>query len=193
MENRLQRKPRTHFGCDLSMAARRWLGDHDDCMGSIGFKGFCMAVATLWPWYRPRLLGVERQLRRLPSDVETWLPGVSPIVGSLGGAVRSPLGRRAGQRLGRRLIELEVPDRLRVGRRGNARGGAMARSARSTLRPGNAFFAAGLPCAITLIGILRVGLSDRHLSIREQRPVMMIFGLVSGRLTCWSGVAGCTP
>jgi hypothetical protein len=42
-----------------------------------------------------------------------------------------------------------------------------------------AFFAAGLPYAIMLIGIRRGRLSDRHLSLREQRPAMMIIGLVS--------------
>jgi membrane-associated phospholipid phosphatase len=42
-----------------------------------------------------------------------------------------------------------------------------------------AFFAAGLPYAIMLIGIRGGRLSDRHLSLREQRPTMMIIGLVS--------------
>jgi MFS family permease len=42
-----------------------------------------------------------------------------------------------------------------------------------------AFFAAGLPYAIMLIGIRRGRLSDRHLSRREQRPAMMIIGLMS--------------
>jgi membrane-associated phospholipid phosphatase len=42
-----------------------------------------------------------------------------------------------------------------------------------------AFFAAGLPYVIMLVGIRRGRLSDRHLSLREQRPTMMIIGLVS--------------
>jgi hypothetical protein len=42
-----------------------------------------------------------------------------------------------------------------------------------------AFFAAGLPYAIMIVGIRRGRLSDRHLSLREQRPVMMIIGLAS--------------
>jgi hypothetical protein len=41
------------------------------------------------------------------------------------------------------------------------------------------FFAAGLPYAIMLVGIRRGRLSDRHLSLREQRPTMMIIGFVS--------------
>jgi carboxymethylenebutenolidase len=49
-----------------------------------------------------------------PSDASTWLPGACPIVGSYGGADRSPLGRRAGQRLGRLLTELEVPHDVKI-------------------------------------------------------------------------------
>jgi membrane-associated phospholipid phosphatase len=41
------------------------------------------------------------------------------------------------------------------------------------------FFAAALPYAIMLAGIRRGRLSDRHLSLREQRPAMMIIGLAS--------------
>jgi hypothetical protein len=41
------------------------------------------------------------------------------------------------------------------------------------------FFAAGLPYAIMVVGIRRGRLSDRHLSLREQRPTMMIIGLAS--------------
>jgi membrane-associated phospholipid phosphatase len=41
------------------------------------------------------------------------------------------------------------------------------------------FFAAGLPYAIMLVGIRQGRLSDRHLSLREQRPAMMIIGLMS--------------
>ena len=41
------------------------------------------------------------------------------------------------------------------------------------------FFAAGLPYAIMLVGIRQGRLSDRHLSPREQRPAMMIIGLMS--------------
>src|ERR687891_914273 len=41
------------------------------------------------------------------------------------------------------------------------------------------FFAAGLPYVIMLVGIRSGRLSDRHLSLRAQRPVMMIIGLMS--------------
>jgi hypothetical protein len=41
------------------------------------------------------------------------------------------------------------------------------------------FFAAGLPYAIMFVGIRRGRLSDRHLSLRAQRPAMMIIGLAS--------------
>src|SRR4051794_29893795 len=41
------------------------------------------------------------------------------------------------------------------------------------------FFAGGLPYAILLAGIRSGRLSDRHLSKREERPAMMVIGLVS--------------
>lgn len=49
-----------------------------------------------------------------PSDAQEWLPGACPIVGSFGGADGSPLGRRAGQRLGRLLTELEIPHDVKI-------------------------------------------------------------------------------
>ncbi|MBL8932793.1 MAG: hypothetical protein JNL54_21945 [Kineosporiaceae bacterium] len=51
-----------------------------------------------------------------------------------------------------------------------------------------AFFAGGLPYAIMMLGIRRGHLGDRHLSKRQERPVMMIIGLVSvstGLLITW--------
>jgi hypothetical protein len=51
-----------------------------------------------------------------------------------------------------------------------------------------AFFAGGLPYAIMMLGIRRRHLSDRHLSERAERPVMMVIGLVSvtvGLLITW--------
>lgn len=42
-----------------------------------------------------------------------------------------------------------------------------------------AFFAGGLPYAILLLGIRRGRLGDRHLRLREERPAMMVIGLVS--------------
>ena len=51
-----------------------------------------------------------------------------------------------------------------------------------------AFFAGGLPYAIMMLGIRRGHLGDRHLSKRQERPVMMVIGLVSvttGLLITW--------
>lgn len=42
-----------------------------------------------------------------------------------------------------------------------------------------AFFAGGLPYAILVLGIRRGRLGDRHLRKREERPLMMVIGLVS--------------
>jgi carboxymethylenebutenolidase len=42
------------------------------------------------------------------------LPEACPIVGSFGGADRSPLGARAGQRLERLLTELDVPHDVKI-------------------------------------------------------------------------------
>ena len=42
-----------------------------------------------------------------------------------------------------------------------------------------AFFAGGLPYAILVLGIRRGHLGDRHLRRREERPLMMVIGLVS--------------
>lgn len=54
-----------------------------------------------------------------------------------------------------------------------------------------AFFAGGLPYAIMMLGIRRGHLGDRHLSERQERPVMMVIGLVSVTigflLTWWLG------
>src|SRR6478672_1685070 len=49
-----------------------------------------------------------------PSDAEDWLPRACPVVGSFGGADKSPLGARAGQRLGELLTEFEVPHDVRI-------------------------------------------------------------------------------
>ncbi|MGH9248506.1 MAG: dienelactone hydrolase family protein [Acidimicrobiales bacterium] len=62
----------------------------------------------------PWILGVELNYGGCPSDAETWLPGACPIVGSFGGAGGSPLGRRAGQRLGRPPTEVEVPHDVKI-------------------------------------------------------------------------------
>ncbi len=54
-----------------------------------------------------------------------------------------------------------------------------------------AFFAGGLPYAIMMLGIRRGHLGDRHLTKRQERPLMMVIGLgsvtVGLLLTWWLG------
>ena len=96
-------------------AARQWLQDQDRCTGKIGVVGFCMgggyAVARAAdPGYQA--CGVN--YGGCPSDADEWLPDACPIVGSFGGADHSPLGARAGRRLGELLTDLEVPHDVKV-------------------------------------------------------------------------------
>jgi carboxymethylenebutenolidase len=49
-----------------------------------------------------------------PADARDWLPRACPVVGSFGGADRSPLGARAGQRLEDLLTEFHVPHDVKI-------------------------------------------------------------------------------
>jgi carboxymethylenebutenolidase len=49
-----------------------------------------------------------------PDDARSWLGGACPVVGSFGGADRSPLGRSAGLRLERVLTDLEVDHDVKI-------------------------------------------------------------------------------
>lgn len=49
-----------------------------------------------------------------PSDAEEWLTDACPIVGSFGGSDNSPLGSRAGRRLGQLLTEFNVPHDVKI-------------------------------------------------------------------------------
>jgi carboxymethylenebutenolidase len=106
------RKGRTFDDID---AARRWLTSVDGCSSRVGVIGFCMGGAyalALAP--NPSYSASSVNYGGCPADAESWLPSACPVVGSFGGADRSPLGARAGRRLDDILTRSGVPHDVKV-------------------------------------------------------------------------------
>jgi carboxymethylenebutenolidase len=96
-------------------AARAWTAAHEGCTGRVGIIGFCMGGAyavALAP--APGWSAASVNYGGCPDDAEDWLAGACPVVGSFGGADRSPLGRSAGMRLERVLTDLHVDHDVKI-------------------------------------------------------------------------------
>lgn len=96
-------------------AARVWVSSQQGSSGRVGVIGFCMGGGYALALAPNRgYAAASVNYGGCPTDAEAWLPQACPLVGSFGGADRSPLGAAAGRRLDRVLTDHGVPHDVKI-------------------------------------------------------------------------------